>query len=206
MEPVCEAKFYKHSYGFRPLRSTKHAIARAYHLAQQANLHYVVDVDIKGFFDNINHGKLLKQLWALGIRDKSLIAVLSKLLKAEVEGIGIPEKGTPQGGIISPLLANVALNEFDHWISSQWEDMPTKTKYTGAMAQVNKVNKALKKSNLKEVYIVRYADDFKLFCRNHNHAKRIFEATKLWLKERLGLEISLEKMFCTICFSCNPSR
>ena len=50
MEPVCEAKFYKHSYGFRPLRSTKHAIARAYHLAQQANLHYVVDVDIKGFF------------------------------------------------------------------------------------------------------------------------------------------------------------
>ena len=193
MEPVCEAKFYKHSYGFRPLRSTKHAIARAYHLAQQANLHYVVDVDIKGFFDNINHGKLLKQLWALGIRDKSLIAVLSKLLKAEVEGIGIPEKGTPQGGIISPLLANVALNEFDHWISSQWEDMPTKTKYTGAMAQVNKVNKALKKSNLKEVYIVRYADDFKLFCRHHNHAKRIFEGAKLWLKERLDLEISPEK-------------
>jgi len=193
MEPVCEAKFYKHSYGFRPLRSTKHAIARAYHLAQLANLHYVVDVDIKGFFDNINHGKLLKQLWALGIRDKSLIAVLSKLLKAEVEGIGTPEKGTPQGGIISPLLANVALNEFDHWISSQWENMPTKTKYTGAYAQKNKVARALKKSNLKEVYIVRYADDFKLFCRHHNHAKRIFEAAKLWLKERLDLEISPEK-------------
>lgn len=193
MEPVCEAKFYRHSYGFRPLRSTKHAIARACHLAQQANLHYVVDIDIKGFFDNINHGKLLKQLWSLGIRDKSLIAVLSKLLKAEVEGIGTSEKGTPQGGIISPLLANVALNEFDHWISSQWENMPTTTKYTGTKAQGNKVNRALKKSNLKEVYVVRYADDFKLFCRNHNHAKRIFEATKLWLKERLDLEVSPEK-------------
>lgn len=193
LEPICEAKFYKHSYGFRPLRGTKHAIARAYHLAQKANLHYVVDVDIKGFFDNIDHGKLLKQLWTLGIRDKSLLAILSKLLKAEIEGIGTPEKGTPQGGIISPLLANVALNEFDHWIASQWEEMQTKTKFTGANAQSHKVNQALKQSNLKEVYIVRYADDFKLFCRNHNHAKRIFEATKLWLKERLGLEISPEK-------------
>ena len=84
MEPICEAKFYKHSYGFRPLRSTKHAIARAYHLAQKANLHYVVDVDIKGFFDNIDHGKLLKQIWSLGIRDKTLIAIISKLLKANI--------------------------------------------------------------------------------------------------------------------------
>ena len=71
--------------------------------------------------------------------------------------------------------------------------MPTKTKFTGAKAQSHKVEMALKKSNLKEVYIVRYADDFKLFCRHHNHAKRIFEATKLWLKERLDLEISPEK-------------
>ena len=158
LEPICEAKFYKHSYGFRPLRSTKHAIARSYFLAHQANLHFVVDVDIKGFFDTIDHGKLLKQLWTLGIQDKSLLAVISKLLKAEIEGIGIPEKGTPQGGIISPLLANVALNELDWWIASQWENMPIKTKYKGAGAQNNKV-KALKASNLKEVYIVRYADD-----------------------------------------------
>lgn len=196
LEPICEAKFYKHSYGFRPLRGTKHAIARAYHLAQKANLHYVVDVDIKGFFDNIDHGKLLKQLWTLGIQDKSLLAILSKLLKAEIEGIGTPEKGTPQGGIISPLLANVALNEFDHWIASQWEGMQMKHDYTqirnGIMDISHKI-RALKQSNLKEVYIVRYADDFKLFCRNHNHAKRIFEATKLWLKERLELEVSPEK-------------
>lgn len=193
MEPICEAKFYKHSYGFRPLKGAKEAIARAYRLAQRSNLHYVVDIDIKGFFDNINHGKLLKQIWSLGIRDKSLLAIISKLLKAKIENIGIPTKGTPQGGIISPLLANIVLNEFDYWITSQWENMPTKKVYQGVHAQHNKVTHALKKTTLKEVYIVRYADDFKLFCRNHNHAKRFFEASKQWLKERLSLEISPSK-------------
>lgn len=193
MEPICEAKFYKHSYGFRPLRGAKDAIARAYRLAQRSHLHYVVDVDIKGFFDDIDHGKLIKQIWALGIRDKSLIAVISKLLKAKIEGIGVPERGTPQGGILSPLLANIVLNEFDHWVISQWEDMPTRTIYKGKDAKHNKVTHALKKTQLKEVYIVRYADDFKLFCRKHDHAARIFEASKRWLKERLKLEISPEK-------------
>mgnify|MGYP003484389412 FL=1 len=198
IEPICEAKFYKHSYGFRPLRSTKHAIARAEFLAQKANLHYVVDVDIKGFFDNIDHGKLLKQIWTLGIRDKTLLAIISKLLKAEIEGIGIPTKGTPQGGIISPLLANIALNEYDHWIKSQWEEMKTSHQYFGIKSQDGSVDsaskrRALKGTNLKEIYIVRYADDFKLFCRNHKVAVKIFEATKKWLKERLGLEINPEK-------------
>ena len=194
MEPICEAKFYKHSYGFRPLRSTKHAIARAYFLAQAVNLHYVVDVDIKGFFDNIDHGKLLKQIWTLGIRDKSLLTVISKLLKAEIEGIGIPTKGTPQGGIISPLLANIALNEYDHWIKSQWEEMITEHTYSiDRYGSKTKMYRALKTTNLKEVYIVRYADDFKLFCRNYSDAIKIFEATKKWLKERLKLEISPEK-------------
>ncbi len=193
LEPICEAKFYKHSYGFRPLRSTKHAISRAYFLAQQNNLHYVVDVDIKGFFDNINHGKLLKQLWTLGIRDKSLIAVISKMLKAEIENIGIPEKGTPQGGILSPLLANVVLNEFDWWIYSQWENMPTKRQYALTRGYETTKIKTLKTTKLKEVYIVRYADDFKLFCRNHQDAIKLFEASKQWLKKRLHLEVSKEK-------------
>ena len=193
LEPICEAKFHKHSYGFRPLRSTKHAISRAYFLAQQNNLHHVVDVDIKGFFDNINHGKLLKQLWSLGIRDKSLIAVISKMLKAEIENIGIPDKGTPQGGILSPLLANVVLNEFDWWISSQWENINTKHKYSISSTRCDNKIKALKKTKLKEVYIVRYADDFKLFCRNHQDAIKLFEASKQWLKNRLHLEVSKEK-------------
>lgn len=198
LEPICEAKFYKHSYGFRPLRSTKHAISRAYHLSQQNNLHYVVDVDIKGFFDNINHGKLIKQLWTLGIRDKSLIVVISKMLKAQIENIGIPDKGTPQGGILSPLLANVVLNEFDWWIASQFEEIKTKFNYKpsikdGKEYNVTKISALKNKTKLKEVFIVRYADDFKLFCRNHQDAVKIFEASKQWLKNRLHLEVSKEK-------------
>jgi group II intron reverse transcriptase/maturase len=165
------------------------AIARAYFLAQINDLHYVVDIDIKGFFDNINHGKLLKQLWNMGIRDKTLISIISKMLKAEIEGIGIPTKGTPQGGILSPLLANINLNELDHWVSSQWQNIPTKHQYATHGGKY----RVLKESNLKEVFIVRYADDFKLFCRTYDDAKNIFEATKLWLKERLDLEISPEK-------------
>ncbi len=189
LEPICEAKFHKHSYGFRPNRSTHHAIARAYSLANINKLNYVVDVDIKGFFDNVNHSKLLKQMWTMGIQDKNLICIISKMLKAEIEGIGIPDKGTPQGGILSPLLSNIVLNELDWWVSSQWETLKTRFNYL----KVSGKCKALKRSNLKEIYIVRYADDFKLFCRNYNSAKKIFKAVTKWLKERLGLEISKEK-------------
>lgn len=113
LEPICEARFYKHSYGFRPNRSTRHAVARYSYLINIMQLYYVVDVDIKGFFDNVNHTKLMKQLWAIGIRDKCVLSVVGKILKSEIEGIGIVERGVPQGGIISPLLANIVLNELD---------------------------------------------------------------------------------------------
>lgn len=190
LEPVCEAKFHKHSYGFRPNRSTHHAIARAYSLVNISKLHYAVDIDIKGFFDNVNHSKLLKQIWSLGIQDKNLICVISKMLKAEIKGEGIPNKGTPQGGILSPLLSNIVLNELDWWISSQWETFQSKTPYKQSC---NKYMMLKKRSKLKEMFIVRYADDFKIYCRNYNTAKRIFTAVKLWIKERLGLDISPEK-------------
>ncbi len=91
----------------------EHAIARAMFLMNQSTFHYVVDIDIKSFFDNVNHPKLLKQMWNLGIQDKNLIAIINKMIKAEIVGEGIPNKGTPQGGIISPLLSNIVLNEFD---------------------------------------------------------------------------------------------
>ena len=126
MEPICEAKFHKHSYGFRPNRNTHHAISRFRFLAFTVKLEYVVDIDIKGFFDNVDHSKLLKQIWSLGIHDKNLLCVISKLLKAPVQGEGVPSKGTPQGGILSPLLSNIVLNELDWWISNQWETFPSK--------------------------------------------------------------------------------
>lgn len=198
LEPVCEAKFFERSNGFRPNRSAENAIAQAMTMMQQRNLHFVVDIDIKGFFDNVPHGKLLKQMWALGIREKKLLSIISAMLKAEVAGIGFPDRGTPQGGIISPLLSNIVLNELDWWIASQWEELPTQYPYRCSIHENGTPNKspiyaALRKTNLKECYIIRYADDFKLFCRTRSDAQKLFIATRLWLKDRLGLEISAEK-------------
>lgn len=198
LEPICEAKFHERSNGFRPNRSTEHALAQVYKMIQTQHLYYVVDVDIKSFFDNVQHGKMLKQMWTLGIRDKKLLKIISVMLKAEVAGVGFPEKGTPQGGIISPLLSNIVLNELDWWITSQWETLPTRKEYKGKELKTGTVDRsraynALRKTNLKECFIVRYADDFKIFCRSHKDAVKIFEAVKQWLKERLGLEISPDK-------------
>lgn len=158
----------------------------------KSKLHYVVEIDMKGSFDNVNHGKLKKQLWKLGIRDKNLLSILGKILNSEIEGIGIPEKGTPQGGIISPLLANVVLNELDWWISFQWETFETEKSFKkGNRYRTQKTTK------LKEMWLVRYADDFKIFCRSYKSAIKIFNAVKQWLKERLDLDVSNEKFKIT---------
>lgn len=199
LEPICEAKFFKRSNGFRPTHSAENAIAQAERMIQNIGCYYVIDIDIHGFFDNVNHGKLLKQMWALGIRDKKLLSIISAMLKAEVAGIGFPEKGTPQGGIISPLLSNIVLNELDWWVASQLEEMPTKRNYVhriyanGTPDKSNTIRALRIYTKLKECYLVRYADDFKIFCKKHSDAVKLFEATKQWLWERLGLEISPEK-------------
>ena len=202
LEPICEAKFHERSNGFRPNRSIENAMAQCYRMIQQQGLHFVVDIDIKGFFDNVNHSKLIKQMWTMGIRDKQLICIIKAMLTAPIvmpDGkIVRPARGTPQGGILSPLLSNIVLNELDWWISSQWETIPTNRKHkcrihkTGIMDRSN-ICKILRKSNLKEMYIVRYADDFKIFCRKRSDADKVFIAVKLWLQDRLKLQISEDK-------------
>lgn len=189
LEPVVEAKFHKHSYGFRTNRSANFALARCHHLINANQLHFVIDVDIKGFFDNVNHNKLMKQLYTIGIKDKRVLCIIRKMLRAPISGIGISKKGTPQGGILSPLLANVVLNEFDWWISNQWETFTSNNKYSNT----SKMHRALKTTNLKEMFIVRYADDFKIFTRTAKQAEKIFRATKMYLKDRLCLDVSNEK-------------
>ena len=202
MEPICEAKFSENSNGFRPNRSAETAIAQCMRLIQVQHLYHVVDLDIKGFFDNISHTKLIRQIWALGIRDKKLLCIIKEMLKAPVVLPNgektYPSRGTPQGGILSPLLANIVLNELDWWIASQWEQMPTRTKFkTRNNAQGTEIKshayRALRRSRLKEMYAVRYADDFKIFCASHEDAVKAYKATELWLKDRLGLEISPDK-------------
>ena len=203
MEPICEAKFYERSNGFRPNRSAENAIAQCYKMINLQKLYYVVDVDIKGFFDNVNHTKLIQQIWHMGIRYKKLLCIIREMLKAPIVmpngNIEYPTKGTPQGGILSPLLSNIVLNELDWWIDSQWEGMPTKQEYKCEVRPNGTVNKtaiygAFKNTTkLKEVHIIRYADDFKLFCRKRSDAEKVFIAVKLWLKDRLKLEVSEEK-------------
>jgi len=203
MEPICEAKFYESSYGFRPNRSTEHAIAASYKFIQNSNLHYVVNVDIKGFFDNVDHKKLMRQIWTMGIKDTKLLMIIKKMLKAEIQlpdgSIEQPKKGTPQG-ILSPLLANIVLNELDWWIASQWElqtehmKRPHKKRYheNGSRNKWSEYN-SLRGTDLKEMFIVRYADDFKIFCRNKADADNTLIAVEQWLGERLHLEVSKEK-------------
>lgn len=202
LEPICEAKFHERSNGFRPNRGAEHAIAQCYRMIQMQKLYFVVDIDIQGFFDNVNHSKLIKQMWNLGIQDKKLLSVIKEMLKAPIvmpDGTVVkPTKGTPQGGILSPLLSNIVLNELDWWISSQWETMPTRKQYYHQISYNGTENmghtyRALRTTNLKEMYIIRYADDFKIFCRKRSDAQKVFIATEQWLWDRLKLQISREK-------------
>ena len=202
MEPICEARFSENSFGFRPNRSAEHAIQRTYCMMQKSNLHYVIEFDIKAFFDEVSHPKLIRQIWALGIRDKHLIWVLKQILQAPIkmpDGKMVqPTKGTPQGGIISPLLANIVLNELDHWVESQWQEHPVTRKYwmgknKGGSEIKSTGYRAMKNTRLKEMYIIRYADDFRIFCRTKNDAERTRIAVTQWLSERLKLQASEEK-------------
>ena len=124
LSDVYEPRFLDCSYGFRPKRSTHDAIKVINDTVMHKKINYILDCDIKGFFDNISHTKLIRQIWALGIRDKKLLCIIKEMLKAPVvlpDGKKTyPARGTPQGGILSPLLANIVLNELDWWIASQW--------------------------------------------------------------------------------------
>lgn len=172
LEPICEAKFHERSNGFRPYRSAQNAVAQCYKMIQLQNLHYVVDIDIKGFFDNINHAKLIRQIWAMGIQDLKVLAIIKAMLKADIlfnDIVISPETGTPQGGILSPLLSNIVLNELDWWVASQWETIPTRT------------NREYSKTDKKGNVVIDRSQKWSM----------LREKSKL--KERLSLEISEEK-------------
>ena len=139
---------------------------------------------------------------ALGIRDKHLLGKILCILKAPIKlpdgKLVYPQKGTSQGGIISPLLANIVLNELDHWIESNWEENPIAYKYhvgknTNGSTCKSTGYRAMRKTKMKEMYIVRYADDFRIFCRTKTAAERTKIAVTQWLSERLKLEVSQEK-------------
>ena len=202
LEPICEAKFCDRSFGFRPLRSADNAMADLTRYIQRSHLYYMIEIDIKGFFDNVNHTVLMRQIWNLGIRDKQLLCIIKKILKAKIlmpsGNIVEPDKGTPQGGIISPLLGNIALNEFDWHMESQWGNHPLTRKWKGGTAKngtpsLGSAFREMRKTKLKELHIIRYADDVRIVCSNLKDANKVMYGAIEWLEKRLKLEVSREK-------------
>lgn len=202
LQPICEAKFFGGSFGFRPLRSAENAMNEVYRYINRSHLHYMLEIDIKGFFDHVNHSKLIRQMWTMGIRDRQLICIIRKILKAKVllpnGDTMTPTEGTPQGGIISPLLANIALNEFDWHMESQWGEFPLVYRLKGGIAKNGTPSKGsafkeMRKTGLKELHVIRYADDIRILCSNKSDAMKVMQHAKNWLKRRLKLEVSEEK-------------
>jgi group II intron reverse transcriptase/maturase len=158
-----ENRFHENSFGFRPGRNCHQAVERVLEFAQQGN-RWVVDVDIKGFFDNIPH-KLIMDSIAARIADGNILDLIERFLNSGVmeEGELRPTtKGTPQGGVISPLLANIALNHLD-WFMAE-----------------------------KGLLFSRYADDFVVLCKTEPDAERALEAVRIYLGQ-MELQVSHEK-------------
>lgn len=196
LEPIAEAQFYNHSYGFRPYRSAEHALARMRDVARRSKTYWVVEGDIKGYFDNINHNKLIEIMWNMGIKDKRMLAIVKKMLKAGYVENGVyhkTDKGTPQGGIISPLLANIYLTNFDWLIAREYEYHP----YTKRYKERRAAYQQMKLEGHEPTYLVRYADDWVILTTSEENAKRLLKKINKYLKNCLKLDLSLEKTLIT---------
>ena len=164
LNPIFEARFHDHSYGFRLGRSCHDGVEKVLELGRQG-YRYVLDADISGFFDNLSHSAIMRELSDV-VADGNILGLVEKFLRAGVmEGgkIRPTRVGTPQGGVVSPLLANIALNVLD------W--------------------------HLHELgfRFVRYADDFVVLCRSESEAKEALALVKHLLADQLGLSLSPEK-------------
>ena len=165
LEPIFEAEFAGHSYGFRPGRGAKDALRRVDTLRKTGH-DWVVDADLKSYFDTISHDRLLALVKAR-VADGRVLALVESFLRAGVleenEGWKPTECGTPQGGVISPLLANLDLDPLDHQMEGAgWE-------------------------------LVRYAADFVIQCRTEAEAQTALGAVRTWVSEA-GLTLHPEKM------------
>lgn len=194
IEPILEAQFFKHSYGFRPMRDAHMALNRVTDIVHKTGYHWVIEGDISKFFDNVDHTILIKQLWHMGIRDRRVLMIIKAMLKAGIMGESqINSLGTPQGGIISPLLANVYLNIFDQWIIREWEEKKLRKQYDKRQSFLG----ALHSTNLKPAYLVRYADDWVLITNSRENAEKWKRRITNFLKDRLKLTLSEEKTVIT---------
>lgn len=164
LEPIFESIFHDGSFGYRPKRSAQQAMKRVQAYAKTGYV-YVVEVDLSKYFDTLNH-ELLMNLLRREVKDKRVLSLVKKYLKSGVMEDGVlckTEDGSPQGGPLSPLLANIYLNEFD------WE-MET-----------------------RGVKVIRYADDIVVFAKSLRAAKRLLESSREFLEDKLKLRLNREK-------------
>ncbi|PCJ60976.1 MAG: group II intron reverse transcriptase/maturase [Planctomycetota bacterium] len=173
LESIYEQDFQDFSYGYRPNVGALDAVKDLFHELQQGDYHWIVEADIKGFFDNIDHDWLIKMLEER-IRDKALLGLIRKWLKAGIldeDGELIhPKAGTPQGGIISPILANIYL----HYSLDLWFQKKVKTHCKG------------------KAFIVRYADDFVAGFQDGNDAEKYYSVLDKRL-EKFNLNVEPSK-------------
>jgi len=168
---IYEQDFLDCSMGFRPGRSQHDALKILNVYLEKRNINYVVDADIKGFFDNVNHKWMMKFL-EHRISDPKFLRMIARFLKAGYLEDGKrykTDKGTPQGGVISPILANIYL----HYVLDLWFDL-------------------FRKNCKGEAYMVRYADDFVCCFEYEEEAKEFYKGLKERL-EKFGLEIAEDK-------------
>jgi RNA-directed DNA polymerase len=165
MQPLFEPHFSEASHGFRPGRSAHGAIEAAQRHAREGR-DWVVDMDITKFFDQVNHDILMTQVSRV-VRDKRMLQLIGRFLRAGVilpEGCKVSsEQGTPQGGPLSPLLANIYLDKLD---------------------------KELERRGLAHV---RYADDCNIYVSSERAAKRVMEVISQWIAKNLRLQVNAEK-------------
>jgi group II intron reverse transcriptase/maturase len=194
LEPIFEAQFFAHSYGFRPMRDTAMALERAEQIVHHTGYHWIVEGDISKCFDHIDHATLLKRLYHMGVRDRRVLQIIKAMLKAGImDECEVNEEGTPQGGLISPLLANVYLDIMDEWISTQWEAKRTTYAYSRQDSKLY----ALRKTALIPGYLVRYADDFVIVTDTRAHAESWKNRLQAFLQSKMKLTLSQEKTLIT---------
>ena len=183
LEPIFEAEFMPSSYGFRPRRRAQDAVAEiVYFNTGTRNYEWVLDADIEACFDEIDHTALMG-LVRRRIADKRVLALVKAFLKAgilsELGELRGPKTGTPQGGILSPLLANIALSVLDEHIDRAWG------------TQIERAKR--KRHGLANYIIVRYADDFVIMVDGHRqHIEELREEISGVLAG-IGLRLSAAK-------------
>lgn len=195
IEPICEARFYPHSYGFRPYRAQKHAIRDIVNILNASSKSpeqpvWALEGDIKGCFDNINHRLLLKKIWKIGIQDKRLIKIVQMMLKAGYIEAGVYKndgQGTPQGGILSPLLANIYLNDFDWYVGRKYYNPHRQCKH-----KYNDIRR-MKWAGATPKYNIRFADDWVVLTSTKQEAERLKRELVKYFKYKMKLELSDEK-------------